>query len=159
MRTLAAPHRSGHEGSRLIGGPVVAAVAVLAIYAVVVLAAGRALDHTVARAGHDWPLLLLAVAGALVPGMLAPRAPRRWRSLLAAALGGLAAGVALTAALGGGGHTIAELEDAVGTPLPTAALAAPYAALVAIALLVGACVSVHGARMTRRRSRPPVPRA
>ncbi|MFP5370905.1 MAG: hypothetical protein ACLGI3_09175 [Actinomycetes bacterium] len=156
MRPPAAPHRSGPEGSRPIGVPVLAAIAVVAIYAVVVLAAGGSLDHTVARAGRDWPLLLVAVAGALVPGMLAPRAPRRWRSLLATALGGLAAGVALTAALGGGGHTVAELEDAVGTPLPTAALAAPYAALVAIALLVSACISVHGTTMTRRRSHPPV---
>jgi len=129
---------------------------VVAIYAVVVLAAGGSLDHTVARAGRDWPLLLLAMAGALVPGMLAPRAPRRWRSLIATALGSLAAGVALTAALAGGGHTAGELGDAVGTPLPTAALDAPYAALVAIALLVGACISVHGARMRRCRSRPPV---
>lgn len=158
MRTLAAPHRSGHEESRPIAGPVLAAVAVLAIYAVVVLAAGS-LGHTVARAGRDWPLLLLAGAGALVPGMLAPRAPRRWRCRLATALGRLAAGVALAAALGGGGHTVAALEEAVGAPLPTAALAAPYAALVATALLVGACMSVHGARMTRRRSRPPVPPA
>lgn len=155
MRPLAVPQRSGAERSRLTRSPVLAAVAVLAIYAAVV-AAGGSLEHAAARAGRDWPLLLLAVAGALVPSMLAPRAPRRWRSLLAAALGGLAAGVALTAALGGGGHTVAELEDAVGTPLPTAALGAPYAALVAIALLVGACVSVHGARMERRRYQPPV---
>jgi len=151
MRRLDVRQRSGAERSRLIGG-VVAAVVVLAIYAVVVAASGS-LGHAVARAGRDWPLLLLAVASALVPSMLAPRAPRRWRSLLAAAFGGLAAGVALTAALAMGGHSAAELEDAVGTPLPTIALGAPYAALAAIALLVAACVSVHGARMDRRRLR------
>lgn len=156
MRRFAAPKRSSAERLRPTNGPILAAAAVLGIYALVVGVAVGSVDHFVARAGRDWPLLVLAVAGALVPSLLAPRARRRWRSLLAGALGALAAGVALTAALGGGDHALAELEDAVGTPLPTAALAAPYAALVAIALLVGACVSVHGARMTRRRSRPPV---
>ena len=120
MRRLTALHRSRHEGSRRLSAAVLPAVAVLAIYAAVVLAAGRALDHIVVRVGRDWPLLLLAVAGTLVSGMLAPRAPRRWRSLLAAPLAGLAAGAALTAALVDGGHTIAELDDSVGTPVPRA---------------------------------------
>lgn len=36
--------------------------------------AGGSVDRLVTRAGRDWPLLVLAVAGALVPSLLAPRA-------------------------------------------------------------------------------------
>jgi hypothetical protein len=134
---------------------VFAALAVLGVYAVAVGAAGGCLGHVVARAGRDWPLLALAVAGTLVPSVLAPRARRRWRSVLAIALGALATGVALTAALGGGDHTLAGLAPAVGVPLPTVpGLPAAFAALAAVGLLVAAFVSVHGATMAwgRRRS-------
>lgn len=160
MESVVARETSVRKRPRPVGGPVLPAVAVLGIYAVVVGAAGGSVDHFVARAGRDWPLLVLAVAGALVPGLLAPRARRRWRSLLATALGALAAGVALTAALGGGDHALSELESVLGVPLPaTPGLPAAYAALAAVALLVAACVSVHGATMEPSRPRSQAPPA
>ena len=156
MEPLAGRDSSADKRSRPAGAPVLATAAVLGIYAVVVGAAGGSVDHVAARAGSDWPLLALAVAGALVPSLLAPRARRRWRSVLATALGALAAGVALTAAVSGGGHTLAELESALGVPLPASpGVPAAYAALAAVGLLVGACVSVHGATMSSSRSRSP----
>lgn len=154
MRTFAAPKRSSAERLRPINGAILGAAAVLGIYVLVVGVAVGSVDHFAARAGRDWPLLVLAVAGALVPCLLAPQARQRWRSVLAATFGALAAGVALTAALAGGDHALAELESALGVPLPaTPGLPAAYAALVAVGLLVGACVSVHGATMTSNRSR------
>lgn len=156
MGPSTAREHAGAGPSRPAAAPILAAVAVLGAYAVVVGVAGGSLAHLVARAGRDWPLLALAVAGALVQSMLAPRARQRWRSGLATALGALAAGITLTAALGGGDHDLAELEAALGTPLPAIpALPAGYAALAAAGLLVGACVAVRRATTasSRRRSR------
>jgi len=154
MRRLAARKSSARKRSRSSGGPVVAATAVAGVYAVVIGAAGGSFGHVVSRAGRDWPLLALAMAGVLVHSVLAPRARRRWRSVLAIALGAVAAGVAFTAALGGGGHSLAELEAALGVPLPAMPdLPAAYAALAAVGLLVAACMSVQGARMSS--GRPP----
>jgi len=156
MRRFAARRSSTPQRSRSTGGPVIAAVTVLGVYAVIVGAAGGSLGHVVTQAGRDWPLLALAVAGVLVHRLVAPRAQRRSRSVLATALGAVAAGVAFTSALGGGDHALAELEEALGVPLPAMpGLPAAYAALAAVGLLVAACVSVHGTTMAwgRRRSR------
>lgn len=152
MRSSATPQRScPHPQQR---ASLLTAAAVLGVYAVIVATSGSA-GHTIARIGRDWPLLVLATA-VLVTTLLTPRAPRRWRALLAAAFGAAAVGVALTAALVGGGHNLAELDEAIGTPLPDAvSLPAPFAALAVVGLLLAACVSVHGAAMPRRRSRPP----
>ena len=128
-----------------------AGLALLGVYAVVVGAARGSAGHVVARAGNDWPLLALAMAGLLVHSVLAPRAQRRWRCVLATALGAVGAGVAFTAALGGGAHTLSELQAALGVPLPAVpALPAAYAALVAVGALVAAGVSVQGASMAWR---------
>jgi hypothetical protein len=153
-----APTSAARSPSRSTRGPVLGALVVVGAYAVIVGAAGGSLGHVAARAGRDWPLLALAVAGVLVHSLLARRARRRWRSVLATALGAVAAGVAFTSALGGGDHALAELEEALGVPLAAMpVLTVAYGALAAVGLLVAACVSVHGATMAwgRRRSRVP----
>ena len=156
---IVGPVRSSVPLSRSVAHPrrragfLTVAVA-LAVYVVVVAASGSA-GHTLARVGRDWPLLLLAAAAVLVTTFLTQRAPRRWRAMLTAALGGAAVGIALVSALAGGDHSLAELEEATGAPLVAVALPAPLAGLAVAVLLLAACVSAHGAGMPRRRFRPP----
>ena len=136
----------------------IAAVAVPAVYALVIGTSGSR-RHFVDRVVADWPLVFLAIAGALASTLLAPRAPQRWRALLAAVLGAVAAGLALTAALANGEHDLAQLRDVVGVWLPTPVVSsAPTAGLAAVVLLLAAGVSVHGVRMPRHRSRGPTAR-
>lgn len=133
MRTCAALESSALKRSRPAGGPVLAPSRCSgSMPSSLVSPAGLSDTSWLApgATGSSWPWPLPAPSST---ACLPPRAQRRWRAVLASAFGGLAAGVALTAALSSGDHTLAELESALGVPLPTVSgLPAAYAGLAAI---------------------------